>query len=79
MAVEFTEEEKLTLRNVAKEKKAQWLLDIFDANTRGIEDMRINKHNEILQMIQDGEYDLIPYINKLNLDIKPDDALPDVQ
>lgn len=78
MATEFTEEEKVLLKDVAKEKKAQWLLDIFDANTNAIGAKRVDKHNEILQMIQDGTYELIPDINKLDLNATPEDALPDV-
>lgn len=76
--VEFTEEEKVLLKDVAKEKKAEWLLATFDANSAAIEAKRNDKHNEIKQAIQDKTYELIPVINKLDLDAKPTDALPDV-
>lgn len=75
---EFTEEQKLTLIEVAEDKRAEKLLATFDANSAAIGAKRVDKHNEILQMIQGGEYELIPAINKLDLDTDDTPALPDV-
>lgn len=74
----LTPEQEALLIELAENKKAELQLAIFDDNTTKLGAKRVDKHNELLQAIQDGKYDLIPDINALDLDAKPDDALPDV-
>jgi len=74
----LTPEQEALLVELAEKTRGDNLLAKFDANTGDIEDKRIVKHNEILQAIQQGKYDLIPDINNLDLEAKPTDAFPDI-